>query len=324
MIFLLGTLMLELKLFSSGQVRYYEHLLPGFPNQQPYQLLCYLLLNKHHPHHREHLAAIFWGEYPTQKARKSLRNALWRLRQSLQSIGAPAGEYLMISDDYVSFINTSHYWLDVEIFETTTASYQDTPGQKLTQEQATQLEGAVDIYTGDLLDSVYEDWILYDRERLRLSHLNTLSKLLNYYGAIGNYERGLACGGRILALDETREKVHQQMMRLHCLAGDRNAALAQYKRCCQILREELGIHPMKETRQLYEKIMHDPTAPEGWSVHQSSPTRAGKKLTIRQPLAVHALQKLHLLQKMVDQTSAELHILERLISEVLTPPDQTT
>ena len=53
--------MLELKLFGTGQVRYFDQSLAGFPNQQGCLLLCYLLLNRHRPHNRERLAAVFWA-----------------------------------------------------------------------------------------------------------------------------------------------------------------------------------------------------------------------------------------------------------------------
>ena len=152
--------MLSLQLFGPGRARYNDRPLNGFPNQQCYLLLCYLLLNRYHPHHRERLAAVFWDEYPTATSRKYLRNALWRLRHALLSAGAPVEDYLSISDDSVSFLTSSRYRLDVEAFEMAIARCEDCPGQQLTPEQATHLEGAANLYVGDLLEGVYEDWCL--------------------------------------------------------------------------------------------------------------------------------------------------------------------
>jgi len=91
--------MLELKLFGTGQARYLDRSLAGFPNQQCCLLLCYLLLNRHRPHCRERLAAIFWGECATDVSRKHLSQALWRLRQCLGSVGARADDYVSVSND---------------------------------------------------------------------------------------------------------------------------------------------------------------------------------------------------------------------------------
>jgi DNA-binding SARP family transcriptional activator len=310
--------MLELQLFGPSQASYCDRSLPGFPNQQSYLLLCYLLLNRHHSHHRERLAALFWSEYPTATSRKYLRNALWRLRQALQLVGAPADEYLSISDDSVAFSTSSRYWLDIEVFETTINRYQDLSGHELTPEQAAHLEEAIDLYIGDLLEGIYEDWCLYDRERLSLLYLNALSKLIVFHEVNSAYERGLTYGERILARDHTREKVHRQMMRLYWLLGDRNAALAQYKRCVQILREELGILPMEETRLLYEQMVHnqfDPTSQPARHDVLSPITIKSDDFT--QPLAEQALQKLQHLEALIEETSAELRHIKRLISKSL-------
>jgi DNA-binding SARP family transcriptional activator len=315
---LVGLAMLRIRLLGAGHAQYFDQTLTGFPNQQPCLLLCYLLLNRDRPHHRDLLATTFWGDYPPNTSRKYLRNALWRLRQSLQSVGAPPDEYIMVGDESISFIKSSSYWLDVECFEATMAQHQDTSGQDLSDEQVVSLEAAVDLYVGDLLDGVYEDWCLYDRERLNLMLLNALGKLMIYHGLSESYENGLACGERILVCDNTREKVHRLMMWLHWLSGDRNAALAQYKRCAQILRESLSIAPMTETTRLYQQMAHDRFDPASWLVDREDPTpiRASSADVI-QPLAEHVLRKVQRLQEMVDETSEELRRVEHLLSTAL-------
>jgi DNA-binding SARP family transcriptional activator len=249
--------MLNVRLFGAGQASYCDRPLAGFPYQQSYLLLCYLLLNRDRPHHRERLAAVFWGEHSTEAARKSLRNGLWRLRHAFQAAGASADEYVLVDDDSASFSTASPHWLDIEVFETTVARHRSASAQDLTLDQSAELERAVELYTGDLLEGIYEDWCLPDRERLSLLNLNTLAKLMAFHEAHGNYERGLAYGQCLLDRDDTREKIHRRMMRLHWLMGDQYAALEQYRRCEQILREELGVAPADETRQLYQNILHN-------------------------------------------------------------------
>jgi DNA-binding SARP family transcriptional activator len=311
-------MMLEIHLFSTGRVHYFDQSLVGFPQQQPFLLFCYLILNRGRPHHREPLAATFWGEYPPEKARKYLRNALWRLRQALQQIGAVPDEYILIDEDSIAFLTASQYWLDVEVFEQTLNSVQHISGPKLSGDHAEELTRAVSLYTGDLLEGVYEDWCLYERERLNLLYLNALSKLMIFHGLHNEYAKGLACGERILMLDQTREKIHRLMMWLYWLSGDRNAALAQYKRCAQILREALGAKPMTETNQLYQEMVHDQFNPQRWMEERDhpSPVRSSGAASL-QPVANHLLKRLQRLQQMVDDTSAEIRQLEHLISITL-------
>jgi len=312
--------MLELNLLGTAQARYFDHSLEGFPNQQPYLLLCYLLLNRQRSHCRERLAAVFWSEYPTQTSLKYLRNAIWRVRKTLQSVGAPPDEYVVVNNGTISFGQASSYWLDVEAFETKVSPCQDVAGQHLTTEQATRLEEAVELYAGDLLEGVYEDWCLYDRERLSLMYLNTLSKLMTYHEFNATYERGLACGERILAIDDTREKVHRHMMRLYLLTGNRYAAMEQYKRCAQILRETLGVPPMEATTQLYQQIVHNQFHDDRPAHRPIPPSLPLEPEEPRQALAQYALRRVHNLQSTIEEATAELNHIEHFLRETMLPP----
>ncbi len=313
--------MLELRLFGTAQGRYLDRSLAGFPNQQAYLLLCYLLLNRERPHHRERLANIFWSECPTRVSLKYLRNSIWRIRKNLQSVGASADEYLSVNNDNISFRRSSRYWLDVEAFETKVIPYQDLPGQWLTPHQAAHLEEGVNLYVGDLLENVYEDWCLCDRERLSLLHLNALSKLMTFHEVNTTYERGLTYGKRILARDNTREKVHRQMMRLYWLSGNRDAALTQYKRCAQILRETLDILPMEETTHLYQQVVHNQFRPTNRPDCRDAPplcTVSPDEST--QALMKYALQKINRLQATIEETNAELCHIEHFVKEAMLTP----
>ena len=59
-----------------------------------------------------------------------------------------------------------------------------------------------------------------------------------------------------LDIDEMAEDVHRNLVVLHVLSGDRPAALQQYQRCVTILKRELGVDPLPETRALYKAILH--------------------------------------------------------------------
>ena len=310
--------MLKVQMFGAGQARYADRPLPGFPSRQSCLLLCYLLLNRRRAHPRERLAAVFWSDYPTPVSLKHLRNCIWRIRNNLQSVGAPAEEYLSIGDGSISFRGSSQYWLDVEEFETQINSCQDIPSQQLATEQATQLERAADLYVGDLLEGVYEDWCLCERERLNLLYLNALGKLMVFHEAHGSYEQGLACGERILAHDNIRERVHREMMQLYWLLGDRVSALAQYKRCAQVLRETLGIQPIEQTTRLYRQIAHDQSSPAHRPASDTPSsiwtTGADRSHTL---VAEYILERVHHLQATVEDASAELRQLEPLIREAI-------
>jgi len=314
--------MLRVHLFGPGKAEYGGRLLEEFPHQQAYVLLCYLLLNKNVPHHRERLASVFWGDFPTVTARKYLRNALWRLRVILGALGAPADQYIISTEEFISFGSDCPYWLDVDTFETITARLIDVPPETITPAQVAELETAANLYTGDLLGSIYDDWCLYERERLRLIYFNLLTDLMRIHGYNHAFERGLKYGERILAQDNTREDVHRTMMWLYWQLGERNAALAQYKLCCQVLREEFGVPPMDATRQLHEQMLKNRVEVMPHFARSAPPPPAGEPAANRNLPAESVLQKLRHLQKIAEETDLELRQIEQLIYKALTDSSQ--
>jgi len=311
-------LILKGNFFGTGQASLEGHPLASFPSQQPHLLLCYLLLNSKYPHLRDQLASVFWGEYSTQASRKYLRNGLWKLRQMFEVAQTSLDDYLFVSDESVTFIRSSPYWLDVEAFEMTMEACQDMPGYALTPEQACEMRAAVELYSGDLLEGADYDWCIYERERLSLLYLDALSKLMAYHEVQGSWERGIAYGERILSRDNTREKIHLQMMRLYWQSGNRSAALAQYKRCVQILREELGIAPLQETTAVYQQMIHNQYSPEVQRMGSKGALngrndKPGVSDQGLQALAEKALQRVQILQRMLEETNSELRQIETLI-----------
>ncbi|MDX1520984.1 MAG: BTAD domain-containing putative transcriptional regulator [Anaerolineae bacterium] len=310
--------MLKINLFGTGQATYKGQALPGFPTQQASLLFCYLLLNPH-SHHRERLAAVFWPDLSADASRKNLSQTLWRLRHTCKAVNIPDNAYLLISNDHIAVDTAGDYWLDTEVFAATINRYQDITGPQLRPDQAEELDQAVQLYTGELLEGIYQDWCLYDRERLNLMYLDTLGKLMIFHERNSAYELGLNCGEKILAYDNTRERIHQQMMRLHWMAGNRSAALAQYKRCVQILRDELGIAPMLETTQLHQQMISNSFSLEAGAAVPTDTAFAPlvqSDESLRQ-FAEHSLQRLTRLQAIMEETSLEIRSLERLIKHTL-------
>ncbi len=309
--------MFEVRLFGTGQACYGTQVMTGFPSQQSHLLLCYLLLNRHRPHDRDQLAAIFWGDCSTSLARKYLRNILWRLRSSLIEIGVPIEKHLFIDDHTVAVLGAEALWLDVDVFEQIVSDLQNLTGQQLNHPQAERLEQAIRLYVGDLLEGIDADWCLYERQRLGLMYLSALSRLMGFYGSVGNYEHALEYGERILAVDNTREKVYREMMRLHWLANDQRAALEMYKRCVQVLRSELGVSPMPATQLMYQQMLHDEFRPQVRrliaNAHEGPVGADLPASTLPLTIAEYALDRIHHLQAIVSETHDELQGIEDLI-----------
>jgi DNA-binding SARP family transcriptional activator len=219
------------------------------------ELLIYLLLYRDQPQSREHLADVLWGEISPEQSKSYLRKALWQLQSILESF---CGQNMLLVDgDWLQINPHFDFWLDIEVLEKAFKNTQGVRGTDLEEKQAESMEAAVEIYQGNFMEGWYQDWCLYERERLQHLYLAMLDKLMDHCESHDAYEKGLILGERILYYDRARERTHRRLMRLYYLAGDRTSALRQYRKCVTMLKEELDVEPAESTRVVYEMIRAD-------------------------------------------------------------------
>lgn len=277
------------------------------------ELLGFLLLNRNQPYSRERLADLLWGETSPDQANSYLRKALWQLQSSLENLGLGRPGLLLTDGEWLQINPHFELWLDTAVLEESFNKSQGVAGRDLDEAQAQSIQAAVEEYRGDLLDGWYQDWCLYERERLQHLYLALLDKLMDYSEVQGTYENGLALGHRVLHYDRARERTHRRLMRLYYLAGDRTSALRQYRKCMIILQEELDVKPAESTRQIYEMIRADRLDhPSQLAQTYETPTPALEKERLRALFGrLSALHKeLNQIQK---QIAHDMQFLQRTI-----------
>ena len=249
---------MKISLFGKFCIKADTKLLHKLETRKAEELLCYLLLNHERPHPRESLAEILWEGISPGHAKNYLRKTLWQLQSSVEGLCKPDEQRLLLADaDWLQINPIFDLWLDIAVFEEAFDSMQGIRGRELRKEQAQIIQHAVEIYHGDLLEGWYQDWCLYERERLQHLYLALLDKLIDYCEYHQQYENGLIFGEKILRFDRARERTHRRLMRMQYLAGDRTAALRQYKKCVLALEEELDVEPAYRTKLLYQIIRAD-------------------------------------------------------------------
>ena len=215
-------------------------------------LLAFLALQKGRPIPREQLATLLWGNSATEQARQSLRQCLAALRNAL---GAELSEAIVADTTSVLLAPSDRWSVDVAAFEIACQS-----------SSLADLARASALYRDELLAGLqipvepFGDWLSLERQRLFSLRLDLLQRLADARANAGDMENGIAAARHLTSLDPLREEGHRLLMRLLAAAGNRSAALKQYERCAQTLRDELGIAPDAETDRLAEAIRAGRTA----------------------------------------------------------------
>jgi alpha-glucoside transport system substrate-binding protein len=193
-------------------------------------LLAYLIVSRK-AYSREHLIDVLFDG--SNDPRAGLRWTLSKLRKAIGS------DFFLADTNRISFNFHSDYWLDVYAYET----------------------GETELYQGDFLEGLYlrdaprfEDWLIFERQRLRGIYQSSLEQQLAEYKRQDDQAAVIITAQELLKLDHLREDWHYDLIYTYARLGKRAAALEQYEKCCQVLINELGVDPTPEIKYLVETI----------------------------------------------------------------------
>ncbi len=232
---------LEIRLFGNPELR-----IDGTPYalatpRKSLHILIYMLLNRHATVSREYLAYLIWPDEQEDAAHTRLRASLHDLLRVLPPAQQP---WILSSGDALQWNPAADTWVDCEAFE------------RAASDRA-QFEAAAELYRGELVPALYDEWVVAARERFAQRYVRVLESLVADARRRQDYSAALEFGRRLLTIDPWREDVVRRTMSVRYAAGDRAGALTDYRRFVERLRTEMGIEPMPETQALAEAITRE-------------------------------------------------------------------
>ena len=241
------------------------------PRQQ--SLLAYLLLHADIPQPRRHLAFLFWPDTSEKQAHTNLRNLLYQVRRALPQIE----RWLKIETSTLQWRSDSFYKLDVTMFESAVRQADGVlGGHEATQ---TLLEQAANLYGGDLLEKLYDDWLNSERNRLRTLYLKTLYRLVNLHEKIEAPAAAITYLDLLLQYDPSQEEVYRRLMRLYAASGEQAAVARVYRACRATLKRDLNVEPSAATQDLFAELTADSAARPRQSLSDESAKAETRSVT---------------------------------------------
>ena len=195
---------------------------------------------------RDALLALFWPELDSEHARAALRRTLYWLRSAL------GGDVIQSRGDDEIGISTEHLWCDAAEF-----------AQRAAAPRAGHhdLERALELYLGDLLDGLHVDALpeldrALEAERTRLRALALEAARTLADGALreARWRDAAHWATRALSIARYDESALRTLMESLSREGDRAGALRAYDVFARDVMQELGIRPSRESRELHERI----------------------------------------------------------------------
>ena len=235
--------MLEVRLL--GQFVITQDGTPVQINSRPAQsLLAYLMINAGNASRREKLAGLLWPDTSETNARNNLRQALWRIRKSLEVENSRSQPFILVDDLTITFNAKADFYLDINRFEEKVDEH--TPIHQIIE--------TVSLYQGELLPGFYDDWIVLERERLQSLFESRIGLLINRLVEAQKWTEVIEWGEHWISLGGVPEPAYRSLMTAHAAQGDLSRVATVYHRCKDSMQNDLGLEPSETTQSLFEQL----------------------------------------------------------------------
>ena len=189
------------------------------------------------PQLRTTVASTLWLDTREDRAAANLRTALWKARRM-------AADCVDVTGSYVALAPT----VEVDL----TAVLGQAKRLVGTGDALAEADARPETLGGDLLPDWDEDWIIFERERLRQLRIHALEALCRRLSDLGRHAEAIDAGLSAVAAEPLRESAQRALVAAHLAEGNRSEARRQYLAYAGLVRTSLGIAPSPEIRAMVD------------------------------------------------------------------------
>jgi len=202
-----------------------------------------------------------WPEDDLSDPKNALRTKIYRLRKTLDDLGVLAREdsedgfcRLDFQGGFYIFSLCENCRLDTEEF-----SAYIKRGDELSEsapEQAIECyQKAIELYKGEYLaENLYNEWVIPSRNYYHRLYFGALYQLLELLKDAEDYQQIIKICEKAFQIDPYEEPVHVQYLIALINSGQSKLALSHYKYITNKLRQDLGVKPSAQMKQIYRQI----------------------------------------------------------------------
>jgi DNA-binding SARP family transcriptional activator len=191
------------------------------------RLVAYLALCRRV--HRSVTAGVLWSDASENHALANLRTTIWRVNRLVPGLVHADGVFLSLAP-----------WASVDCRE------QETHAMRLLRAEwdLRALGDTIEsLRHAELLPGWYDDWVVYERERLTQLRLHALERLARELTVRRQLDPALVLALEAFRTEPLRETATAALMAVYLAEGNVSAAVRQFELFGTLLRRELGISP---------------------------------------------------------------------------------
>ncbi|QDP96571.1 hypothetical protein FOE78_12225 [Microlunatus elymi] len=196
---------------------------------------------------RDWLAATLWPDATEERATASLRTTLWSLRRTVPGLTCITGRLLSLGVGVESDLDRLRHDIS-KITSRTSAEQTDL-------DEAGVLQVSV---APELLPGWYEDWVLFERERLRNRQLEALKSLADRALRAGQTRPAITYANAAIAIEPHDDQSVIMLISAQLELGHVADALRSFHQYRTRLRAELNAQPSLQVRRVIEQALPAP------------------------------------------------------------------
>jgi DNA-binding SARP family transcriptional activator len=202
------------------------------------RLLVLVALNSGQPVDRRWAAGTLWPTGGDVRAAGNLRSAHWRLKSAGVDVIVSDKTTLSLRGGTVVDVDLVHAWAEQVLDPAVDDIVPCGLGWRM---QAL-----------DLLPGWYEEWVLFERERLRQLLLHALEALSERFLAAARHAEAVETALAAAGADPLRESAQRALVRAHLAEGNHAEARRVFEEFRRTLQRELGVLPDPTFSRLLE------------------------------------------------------------------------
>lgn len=218
-------------------------------------IFCYIATSKHRRVPKEVLIEAFWRDDELETVEKNFHPTISHIRKALNSRQPFKQNFLIFRDGAYQLNPELSYSIDSEEFEHLIGQAELAKRAKNAAMLRESLEAAHNVYRGEFMSGVYEDWAEERRQFYTEQWARVLAALAKLSLAEKRWADALKYAGEVLAADPFREDMHRLTMKTFAAQGKPASVKKHFDTLKKILSTELGIDPSAETKRLFAELI---------------------------------------------------------------------
>ena len=201
------------------------------------------------------LIDTFWADSELDAIEKNFHPTISHIRKALNSRQTFKQNFLVFRDGAYQLNPELSYSIDTEEFENLILGAEKAKRENDAETFRANFEAAHQLYRGEFMAGVYDDWAEERRAYYSEQILRVLNGLAKLSFKEKEWSKALKFSNEILQIDPYREDVHRLIMKIYAAQGKTAKVKEQFETLQELLKKELGVLPAAETRKIFQELL---------------------------------------------------------------------